>query len=62
MLLAFEARVDGRTTRITTLSRLVCPDAATRRRVTVYWAVIRPVSGLIRHRMLAQIRQVAEAA
>lgn len=62
MLLAFEARVEGKTTRITTLSRLVCPDAATRRRVALYWAVIRPVSGLIRRRMLAQIRRVAEAA
>lgn len=62
MLLAFEARGHGRSTRITTLSRLVCPDEATRRRVAVYWAVIRPASGLIRRRMLAQICQVAEAA
>lgn len=63
LMLSFEASQDGKTgTRITTISRLHCPDAATRRRVALYWALIRPVSGLIRGRMLRQIRRVAEAA
>ena len=62
LMLSFEARPDGASTRITTISRLHCADAATRRRVAVYWALIRPVSGLIRGRMLRQIRRVAEAA
>ena len=60
LLLAFEARPDGDATRITTLSRLVCADAATRRRVATYWALIRPVSGLIRQRLLGQIKRLAE--
>ena len=62
LMLSFEARQDGAGSRITTASRLHCADAATRRRVAVYWALIRPVSGLIRGRMLRQIRRVAEAA
>jgi len=62
LLLAFQVQADGDATRITTLTRMHCPDAATRRRITLYWAVIRPVSGLIRRRMLAQVRRVAEAA
>ena len=61
LLLAFEARPDGDATRITTLSRLVCADTATRRRVAVYWALIRPVSGLIRQRTLGQIKRLAES-
>ena len=60
LLLAFEACADGGATRITTLSRLVCADAPTRRRMALYWAVIRPVSGLIRQRPLAQIKRAAE--
>jgi hypothetical protein len=58
---AFKAFADGDATRITTLSRLVCADAPTRRRMALYWAVIRPVSGLIRQRLLAQIKRAAEA-
>lgn len=61
LLLAFEARPDGDATRITTLSRLICADAATRQRVAVYWALIRPVTGLIRQRLLGQIKQLAES-
>jgi len=61
LLLAFEARADGDASRITTLSRLVCADAPTRRRMALYWTLIRPVSGLIRRRLLAQIKRVAEA-
>ncbi len=45
---------------ITTVSRLVCADDATRRRMALYWGLIRPASGLIRQRLLAQIKRVAE--
>ena len=61
LLRSFEARADGDASRITTLSRLVCADAPTRRRMALYWTLIRPVSGLIRRRLLAQIKRVAEA-
>ena len=67
LLLAFEAYVDDDSraqgdaaTVITTVSRLVCADDATRRRMALYWGLIRPASGLIRQRLLAQIKRVAE--
>ncbi len=71
LLLAFEAYADdsgsgsgseegGGATVITTVSRLVCADDATRRRMALYWGLIRPASGLVRQRLLAQIKRVAE--
>ena len=73
LLLAFEARreqagaEDGvgegtTSTRLTTVTRVLCTDDAARRRLLPYWAVIRPVSGLIRRRILADIQRAAEAA
>ena len=70
LLLAIEARTDASaptrastrvTTRVTTFSRLVCTDADTHLRVAAYWALIRPVSSLIRQRLLGQIKQLAES-
>ena len=49
-------------TRLLTTTRVFCPDAATRRRLAPYWWLIRPVSGLIRQRMLGQIARTAERA
>lgn len=49
----------GRTL-LSTETRVLCADAATRRRFLPYWAVIRLGSGLIRRSMLASIRQLAE--
>lgn len=46
--------------RLGTVSRVHCSDAAARRRLAPYWALIRPVSGLIRHRMLAAVCAEAE--
>ncbi|NVN35574.1 hypothetical protein [Komagataeibacter swingsii] len=46
---------------LVTETRVSCPTPALRRRFAPYWYVIRPVSGLIRRRMLARIRQQAEA-
>jgi hypothetical protein len=49
-------------TQLSTETRVLCGDAATRRRFRWYWRVIRPGSGLIRRAMLASIRRAAEAA
>ncbi|GAN97263.1 hypothetical protein Geu3261_0157_009 [Komagataeibacter europaeus NBRC 3261] len=46
---------------LVTETRVSCPTPALRRRFAPYWHMIRPVSGLIRKRMLARIRQRAEA-
>ena len=47
-------------TLVTTETRVLCADAATRRRFLAYWILIRPGSGLIRRAMLRQLRDVAE--
>jgi len=49
---------DGRT-RLLTETRVHCVDAGARRRFTPYWWLIRPVSGLIRRRLLARIDDAA---
>ena len=46
---------------LSTETRVFCPSAAARRRFAPYWYLIRPVSGLIRRRMLARIRRQAES-
>ncbi len=46
----------GPTRRLTTETRVLCATAHARRRFTPYWYLIRPVSGLIRRRVLATIR------
>ena len=53
------ALADGGT-ELTTETRVLCADAATRRRFLPYWYVIRAGSGLIRHAMLRAIRREAE--
>ncbi|ABJ14701.1 hypothetical protein I5G24_21295 [Pseudomonas aeruginosa] len=40
-----------------TETRVFCPDRASRLRFTPYWLAIRPVSGLIRRRLLAGIER-----
>ena len=60
LLLGFVAQREGDMTRLTTLTRVACTDDDARRRLAVYWALIRPVSGLIRQRILADIRSAAE--
>lgn len=52
---------DGRT-RLTTETRVHCLDGSALRRFTPYWWLIRPVSGLIRRRLLTRIRDVAISA
>jgi len=45
-----------------TRTRVLCPDASSRRRFAPYWYLIRPVSGLIRRRLLGRIRSLAQTA
>ncbi|CAI9120390.1 hypothetical protein [Brytella acorum] len=49
------------THRLTTETSVFCPTPATRRRFAPYWYLIRPVSGLIRRRMLASVRAQVES-
>jgi hypothetical protein len=54
-------RKDG-TCELATETRVKCADAKSRRYFGLYWAVIRPGSGLIRRSMLRSIRKKAEGA
>lgn len=49
---------DGRV-RLTTETRVYCNDLASRLRFAPYWFLIRPVSGLIRRRLLSRIAAAA---
>ena len=53
-----EARLHGCV--VTTETRVLCSDAATRRSFLRYWRVVRFGSGLIRRSMLREIRRRAE--
>ena len=44
-----------------TETRVLCSDAASRRRFRAFWLLIRPFSGLIRREMLAAVRSAAES-
>lgn len=59
LLLGFHVEPAGVGTRLSTLTRIHCPDAASLARMRRYWRVIRPASGLIRRRMLARIDALA---
>jgi hypothetical protein len=45
---------------LTTETRVFCPNRSTQLKFTPYWLLIRPVSGLIRHRILSSIRKDSE--
>ena len=47
--------------RLVTYTRAHCPDEAQRRRFAPYWYAIRPISGLIRLRLLRRIAHIARA-
>jgi hypothetical protein len=51
---------DGESCELTTETRVLCADAAVRRRFLPYWAIVRPGSGLIRQSMLRAIKTTAE--
>lgn len=50
---------DGRT-RLATETRVLCLDAASRRRFRIYWTFIRPFSGLTRKEVLRAVRKQVE--
>ncbi len=47
-------------TRLVTHTHVLCPTLRVRQRFLPYWLVIRPVSGLLRRRMLSQIKARCE--
>lgn len=47
-------------TRLVTQTHVLCPTSHVRRRFLPYWLVIRPASGLLRRRMLSQIKARCE--
>lgn len=61
LVMSFEAHPlpDGRT-RLVTETRIFCPDRASWLRLLPYWLVIRPVSGLIRRRILGAAKARVE--
>ena len=54
-----EEQHDG-TTLLTTETRVLCLDTASRRRFRLYWTLIGPFSGLIRKDILRSIKRQAE--
>ncbi|MFC0267065.1 hypothetical protein [Kushneria aurantia] len=61
LVLGFQvAGMENGARRLTTETRVFCPDRASRRQFTPYWWLIRPVSGLLRRRMLSSIKAHSE--
>lgn len=54
--------VSPKRTLLSTETRVVCGDATSRWKFRIYWAMIRPFSGLIRLLMLRAVRRVCEGA
>lgn len=61
LILSFSAILqnDG-TTRLVTETRVFCPDLGCRLKFAPYWYLIRPVSGIIRGRILNDIKKASE--
>ncbi len=56
LLLTYEVRqIDEQCSELITETRVYCPDAQSLRSFTPYWYLIRPISGVIRRRMLSAI-------
>jgi hypothetical protein len=61
LVLAFAVNRDSeRRTRLVTETRIHCASRATRLKLTPYWLLIRPVSGLLRRRILSSVRKACE--
>jgi len=56
----FVVEPSARGVRLTTETRVLCGDAASRRKFRAYWTFVRPFSGLIRIIMLRSIRRASE--
>jgi hypothetical protein len=59
MNIVVEPDPSGRGTRLYTETRVRCLGASSRRWFRLYWLLIRPFSGLLRHAMLRGIKHVA---
>jgi len=59
LVIGFLAEQVREATLLTTETRVYCPDRYSLIMFTPYWLVIRPVSGLLRRRMLSAIREIA---
>ncbi|MDR6431572.1 hypothetical protein [Brucella pseudogrignonensis] len=62
LALAFTVTEQGGKTRLVTETRVFCPDRGSHLRFTPYWYLIRPVSGIIRGRILNSIREASETS
>ena len=51
---------DAHQTNLTTETRVVCGDVASRRKFRAYWLFVRPFSGLIRRLMLRNVKRAVE--
>jgi hypothetical protein len=60
LVIGFVAEQVGEATLLTTETRVYCPDSYSLIMFAPYWFAIRPVSGLLRRRMLGAIRRIAE--
>jgi hypothetical protein len=58
---SFVVTADGADTVLTTETRVLCGDAASRLKFRLYWLFVRPGSGLIRRLMLRAIRRACQA-
>ena len=60
LVIGFLAEPERGRTRLTTETRVHCPDWISRLCFTPYWLVIRPFSGVIRRRFLARVKRTVE--
>ncbi|EHP39665.1 hypothetical protein OR16_30154 [Cupriavidus basilensis OR16] len=60
LVMNFTAEDVGQGTKLTTRTRVWCRDDAVRQRFNVYWLLIRPASGLIRHRLLSRVYRASD--
>jgi hypothetical protein len=61
LTIGFHAERVGETTRLTTETRVHCPDRCSFMMFLPYWLIIRPFSGILRRRALNAIRKLAES-
>jgi hypothetical protein len=59
---SFRVQPSGALTRVTTERRIQATDSAAKRKFALYWALIRPGSGLIRRDLLRAVRRRASRA
>jgi len=60
LIMGFRTIPDGAAIRLVTETRVFCPDRTSWLLFTPYWWIIRAASGLVRRRMLAAIKRMAE--